>query len=98
MALNRAYCGPGWRSLAPGVRVGGPAKAVFEDRHGVKLTAFGDEACVIRLLAEVLARVPRVLEHFGEGPGPGESKHVLAADRGGEGVRPGQCSPDGIVG
>jgi hypothetical protein len=97
-SIVRACGGSGWRSIAPGVRVGAPAKVVFEDRHGSKLSVFDEEACVIRLLAEVLARVPGVLARFGEEPGPEGSEHVLAAGRREEGVRPGQGSPDGIVG
>jgi hypothetical protein len=43
-----------------------PAWAVLADRQGVKLMVGGTEEGVTRLLAEVLARVPWVLDRFDE--------------------------------
>jgi hypothetical protein len=50
----------------PPVSVVQPDRAVFEDSHGVKVVVGNTEAGVIRLLAEVLARVPWAVGYFDE--------------------------------
>jgi hypothetical protein len=58
------------RGAIEGPRLGHPgehprrAKLILIDRHDTRLEIFGTPAAVSRLLAEVLARVPWVLERF----------------------------------
>jgi hypothetical protein len=59
------------------------AKLILIDRHDTRLEIFGTPAAVSRLLAEVLARVPWVLERFDPQSDPA--------------ARPGRADPDAEV-